>query len=62
MGRNNKTGNVSSKCTTVGSLSAFPPGPKFKKRGGAILHPPKIGGQEPPVKLVVLVMRISAMM
>ena len=30
------------------------PGPKIQKKGGAKSHPPKIGGQEPPVMLVEL--------
>ena len=37
---------LSSKGSTLGSLSAIPPGPKFKK-GGAKTAPPKIGGQKP---------------
>ena len=34
----------SSICTTVGSLSAFPPGPKLKKKGVQNITPPKLGG------------------
>ena len=45
-----------------GEFECISPGPKIQKKGGAILHPPKIGGQEPPVRLVVLVVRNAAML
>ena len=35
----------------MGSLSAFPPGPKFKKRGGARMHPPQNWGARAPGKV-----------
>ena len=46
-----------------GEFECISPGPKIQKKGGCKnAPPPKIGGQEPPVKLVLLVMRIAAMM
>ena len=45
-----------------GEFECISPGPKIQKKGGAKSHPPQNWGQEPPVKLVLLVMRIAAMM
>ena len=45
-----------------GEFECISPGPKIKKKGGCKVAPPKIGGQEPPVKLVLLVVGIAAMM
>ena len=42
---------MSSKGPGIADLSAFPPGPKLKKKGGAErAPPPKMGGQSPRQK------------